>query len=191
MNDTLPHESSNSKPSLWAVRCFSDKCFISRRRSEWNCQKTHEAIADSGLINCPSASRGLATKHNESFPQSVRIIKPRNYQLPGKRSYLLGQEKAMHRICHSSVFDEEACKLHQLRISGRICFGGRTVTRETRRTVCVVSIQFCMHSMRLLTVLLATFAKVNSVHAGPFHVLRGCALEQPIGNIVNVVIIGR
>ena len=64
------------------------------------------------------------------------------------------------------------------------------MTRETRRTFCVVIIQFYVHSMRLLTVLLVKFAENNSVRAGPFHVLRGCALEQPIGNIVNVVVIG-
>jgi hypothetical protein len=45
--------------------------------------------------------------------------------------------------------------------------------------------------MRLLTVLSAAFSKDdNSVNAGPFHVLRGCALDQPTGNTVNVAIIG-
>lgn len=111
MNDTFPHASSNSKPSVLTAQCFSDTCFISRRRSEWNCQKTHEAIADSRLINCPCACCGLATKHNAAFPENVRIIKPRNYQLPGKEPYLLGQEMAMNRIYHSSVLDDEACKL--------------------------------------------------------------------------------
>jgi len=66
---------------------------------------------DSRLINCPCAFRGLATKQNEPFPKNLRIIKPRNYQLPGNGPYLLGQEKTINRSCHSSILDDETCKL--------------------------------------------------------------------------------
>jgi hypothetical protein len=80
MNGIFPNAFSNSKPSLWTTQCFSDTWFISRRRSEWNCQKTHETIANSRLINCPCACRGLAIKHNESKSSDHKVA-----QLPATR----------------------------------------------------------------------------------------------------------